>query len=794
MLSNDGYFDIRYDAPFLAVAVVLCFLATLALVNLNDHAAAARGRARAAWLAVAGVTGGAGIWATHFFAMLGLITGLRSGYDWVPLAAALLAAVGGAVAGLAVAARVPGRSGAAAGGALIGAGAVAMHACGMVGYEVAGAMEFDVRLLALATVLAVGLSAAAMAVGCRGGLRGRLACATLLALAVCSHHLLALKAIAILPDPRLGVPQGALAPDQLVVPVAAASLLILLLAVVALGADLRLRRRAAAEVRRMTSLADAAVEGLMICDGDRVVTANTSFSLLSGFSSAEVAGMALADLLPDAASRDAWPRRGGTPVETALLSRDGRRVPVEVLVNDIDFAGKRHQVIALRDLAARKRAEDSIRFLAHHDALTGLPNRALFDARLDEAVEGAGRRGRGFAVLCLDLDRFKEINDLFGHGIGDEALMAFARALAGFARGGRLAARLGGDEFALLLPDVGEPAAAGRVALDLLEVLAELNRERGSGPALATSIGVALYPGDGEDRQHLLNAADTALYRAKAEGRGTHRCYEAGMGAEVRGRRLMEHQLRSALARREMSLVYQPQLAVASGAVVGFEALLRWTQPDRGAVSPALFIPVAEESGAILQIGEWVLRTACAEAATWTVPLRIAVNVSAVQLHAPGFAESVEAIVAETGIDPRRLELEVTETALIRDITRALAALTRLKRLGVKIAMDDFGTGYSSLSNLRAFPFDRIKIDGSFVQSVDANEQAAAIVRAILGLGRGLDLAILAEGVETKAELGFLGAELCDEVQGYLLGRPAPIETFAAATRGERAAGDTLAA
>ena len=794
MLSNDGHFDIRYDAPFLGVAVILCLLSTLALVNLNDQVGASRGRARAAWLAIAGLTGGAGIWATHFFAMLGLNTGLRSGYDVVPMVAALIIAVGGTVAGLAIAARAQGRGGAMAGGATIGAGAVAMHGCAMAGYEVAGVLDPSLALLALATVLALVLAAAAVVVGRRGGLRGRLACAMLLALAICSHHLIALKAIAILPAPGTGVAPGALAPDQLIGPVAVASVLILLLAVVALGADLRLRRRAAAEVLRMTSLADAAVEGLMICDGDRVVTANTSFALLSGHSSAAVVGMALCELLPDADHRDAWPRRGGAPVETVLLARDGGRVPVEVLVNDIEFAGKRHQAIALRDLGARKRAEDSMRFMAHHDGLTGLPNRALFDAVLDDAVTGAGRRGHGFAVLCLDLDRFKEINDLFGHGAGDEALKTVGRVLAGFAGGGRVAARLGGDEFAVLVPDAGEPAVAGRLALDILAALAELNVGRDSGPALATSIGVALFPGDGEDRQHLLNAADTALYRAKAEGRGTHRFYESGMGAEVRGRRLMEHELRTAVARGEMSLVYQPQLAVATGTIVGFEALLRWNRPAHGFVSPALFIPVAEETGTILQIGDWVLRTACAEAAGWRVPLRVAVNVSAVQLHAPGFADSVEAVLAETGIDPRRLELEVTETALIRDITRALAALTRLKQLGVKIAMDDFGTGYSSLSNLRAFPFDRIKIDGSFVQSVDANQQASAIVRAILELGRGLDLAILAEGVETKAELGFLGAELCDEVQGYLLGRPAPIETFAAATRGEAADLGTLAA
>jgi EAL domain-containing protein (putative c-di-GMP-specific phosphodiesterase class I) len=283
----------------------------------------------------------------------------------------------------------------------------------------------------------------------------------------------------------------------------------------------------------------------------------------------------------------------------------------------------------------------------------------------------------------------------------------------------------------------------------------------------------------------LLACADTALYRAKVEGRATWRFFESSMGDAVRDRRLLEQDLRHAIAGNQMSLVYQPQEAMTRGSVIGFEALLRWAHPVRGNVPPDIFIPVAEETGAILDIGEWVLRTACREAASWKQPLTIAVNVSAVQIYHDSFVSMVHEILLETDLPAHRLELEITETALIKDFNRALSTLRRVKALGVHIAMDDFGTGYSSLSNLRAFPFDKIKIDGSFIRSVNTNSQAAAIVRAVVGLGRGLGLPVLAEGVETEAELQFLLDENCDEVQGYLLGRPAAIGSFRHLTESE---------
>jgi diguanylate cyclase (GGDEF)-like protein len=465
--------------------------------------------------------------------------------------------------------------------------------------------------------------------------------------------------------------------------------------------------------------------------------------------------------------------------------------PVELILRSLDFAGRPHHVIAVRDLRARREAERHIRYLAHHDALTSLPNRSHFNTRMDEEIHAALVKSEKLAVLCLDLDRFKEVNDLFGHAAGDRVLQAVAARVTAVLGEGHMMARLGGDEFAILLPQLASPSVASDLAQTVLDAL----RRKDHFPeieSISSSIGIAIYPDDAVERETLLVHADTALYRAKGEGRATHRFFEAKMGADVRERRLIEHDLRHAIARNELRLVYQPQMDIRSGAVTGFEALLRWRHPTRGEISPAVFIPIAEESGAILAIGDWVLKRACRDAAKWNQPLGIAVNVSGVQIHNTNFVQELHNALLETGLSPRRLEIEITETALVRDFNRALATLRRVKAFGVRIAMDDFGTGYSSLSNLRAFPFDKIKIDSSFIKSVDTNEQAATIVRAVLGIGRGLGLPVLAEGVETDRELRFLQEELCDAIQGYLVARPAEIETFHELTHHDGIASDMI--
>jgi diguanylate cyclase (GGDEF)-like protein/PAS domain S-box-containing protein len=442
-----------------------------------------------------------------------------------------------------------------------------------------------------------------------------------------------------------------------------------------------------------------------------------------------------------------------------------------------DDGKPQYLVTVIEDLTERKQAEAQIAHMAHHDALTDLPNRAAFAEHLQATLENAATAHDRFAVLCIDLDRFKEVNDVFGHSVGDALLRDVSRRLQESAAGAFIA-RLGGDEYALIAQ--GEPSSIASIAERLLDSVAndvEIEQHR---VRIGLSIGVAIYPSDGADATTLLGNADAALYRAKSDGRGTIRFFHATMDQRLREQRALQHELHSALDQDELVLHYQPQASIG-GEVKGFEALVRWRHPTRGLVPPGIFIPLAEESGNIIEIGEWTLREACREAASWSKPLQVAINLSPVQFRHGDLPGLVHSVLLETGLPPGRLELEITEGVLIGDYSRAISILRRLKTLGVRIAMDDFGTGYSSLSYLHAFPFDKIKIDRAFISNLDRNAQAAAIIRAVIGLARGLSLPVVAEGVESEEQLAFLSREACDEVQGYLIGRPEPIENYATA-------------
>jgi diguanylate cyclase (GGDEF)-like protein/PAS domain S-box-containing protein len=775
----------EHDLRLVGLAAVICTLASFAAISLLHHMRRSTGTMRMIWLAVSATSTGFGIWATHFIAMLAFSPGLPSGYNLLLTIFSLIAAIFLTGAGLAFAVLAGGRTSTWIGGAMVGGGIAAMHYTGMAAFEIQGRVEWDPSLVVASIALGALIGAFALPIGLRGPqLKWKLIGALLLTLAICSHHFTAMGAAAIVPDPTMDIPPTALPAGWLAIAVALASFVIVALALMGVAIEMRDRRRSEIEFDRMHGLANAAVEGLLVCDGDCIITVNNSFADLVGAPAESMTHAKLEQCVPDAGTRLKLFERPNQPVEGELLRADGGRTPVELILRPIDFGGKPHHAIAVRDLQARKQAEQHIRFLAHHDSLTGIPNRSTFNKRLDQEIERTRETGRRLAVLCLDLDRFKEVNDLFGHAAGDATLQAVATRIAGLLDEGQMLARLSGDEFAILLPGLANPTIVGRIAENILEVLRSKAGDYEIDAPIGTSIGIAIYPDDATDRHALLSHADTALYRAKHEGRGTYRFFEASMGAAVRDRRMLEHDLRNAIARGELRLVYQPQKEIRDGRILGFEALLRWKHATRGEIAPNEFIPIAEESGTILPIGEWVLREACREAASWTQPLTVAVNVSAVQIHNENFAHVVHEILFETGLTPGRLELEVTETALVRDLNRALATLRRIKVLGVRIAMDDFGTGYSSLSNLRAFPFDKIKIDGSFIKSVNVNDQAAAIVRSVLGLGRALRLPVLAEGVETAAELAFLEGEMCNEAQGYLLGRPGDIAGFRRLTHG----------
>ncbi|MBN9316703.1 MAG: EAL domain-containing protein [Devosia sp.] len=422
------------------------------------------------------------------------------------------------------------------------------------------------------------------------------------------------------------------------------------------------------------------------------------------------------------------------------------------------------------DITEQRQHEERIRHLARHDALTQLPNRVQFLEEMAAAEPGL-ERGDRIAVLCIDLDHFKAVNDTLGHSLGDKLLQQVSARLWGATREDDVLARLGGDEFALLLRDIQSPGEAAAIADRIVKAMSNPFTIDGHQLVIGTSVGIAMAPQDGDTAEILMKNADLALYRAKNEGRSTYHFFEPGMDAAIQKRRTIEAGLRLALARGEFRLVYQPLVGLKENRITCLEALLRWDS-DRGVVSPAEFIPVAEETGLIVQIGDWVLREACRTAATWPPGVRVAVNLSAVQFKNKRLFETVEAALRETGLSPARLELEITESLLLSDNEPTLKTLHRLRALGVRISMDDFGTGYSSLSYLRSFPFDKIKIDRSFMRDLKSKGDSLAIIKAVIGLGHSLGMSTTAEGIETEEQLDAVRAQGCNEVQGFLFSPP----------------------
>jgi diguanylate cyclase (GGDEF)-like protein/PAS domain S-box-containing protein len=561
---------------------------------------------------------------------------------------------------------------------------------------------------------------------------------------------------------------------------------------VATHEDITELRRAEMERDRNRTFLDTLVEHMPITvtvkdarDG-RYVLVNRAAEALFALPRGQMLGKRVHDVFPKAeadffAARDREimqsPDRLFVTEHTVNTPHDGTHILTTKKLAIRGENGEPQYLLGLsEDITERKRAEERATYLTHHDPLTELPNRAAFNEQLSFARERALATDAAFAVLCLDLDRFKEVNDVLGHAAGDVLLREVAKKLAAAADGAFLA-RLGADEFAFICSGGAQPAAAAALARRVQSAIAANIEVDGYSRRAELSIGVAIFPTDGTDSATLLANAGAALDRAKEEGRGAIHFFAAAMDLELRERRALQHDLQSAIARNELALHYQPQARV-DGEIVGFEALARWQHPTRGAVPPGTFIPLAEESGLIVPISEWILRAACREAASWPRDLQIAVNLSPVQFRHGDLAGLVHAILLETGLSPGRLELEVTEGVLIDDFSRAVSILRRLKSLGVRIAMDDFGTAYSSLSYLQSFPFDKIKIDQAFISNVERNRQSAAIARAVIALARVLGLPVLAEGVETKEQLAFLAREGCDEVQGYLIGRPRPIAEY----------------
>ncbi|NGM22827.1 EAL domain-containing protein [Roseomonas stagni] len=778
----------QHDIALVAAAATICVLGCYATFVLLQQASGRSGRERRRWLAGTAVAAGISAWATHFLAMLAFEPGVPAGYEPLRTVASFVLVIAIAYPAFALAAGSRGLRAAVAGG-LAGLGIAAMHYLGMSAYRLAGDMVWDWPAVVASVVLGAALPMAALwAAALHPGRAGRLAGTGLLTAGICALHFTGMSAVLVLPDAAAALPDGALSAGWLAPFVGLGALAILLIGLAAAGLAVREGQRELAEAARTRSLVDAAVEGLLLCDGDAVVTANRSVQLLTGHDMPWFTGRPLREIIRPEAAIAALLRGDGGTEELELLANGGEAIPVEVVSRPFQHAGSTRRVIAIRDLRDRRRAEERIRFLAHHDPLTRLPNRAGLATELTRALDLRGRHGGPFAMLALDLDRFKAVNDTLGHAVGDVLLSKTAARLRNALRAGDLVSRQGGDEFMVVQFEPTQPEAATRLAERLVELLARPFVVDGHVLNIGTSIGIALFPQDGADPATLMRNADLALYRAKSDGRGAYRFFEEEMDTRMQRRRLLEVELRTAMTMRQFHLLYQPQLSLDSETINGFEALIRWRHPQGGIVSPADFIPLAEETGLIVPIGEWVLREACREAAGWATPATISVNLSPVQVRSPGLVEVVRSACMSAGLDPKRLELEITESVLLTGSDATLETLRQLKALGARISMDDFGTGYSSLSYLRSFPFDKIKIDRSFVGDITSNGDSAAIIRAIIGLGRSLRMETTVEGVETAEQLAHIRAEGCDQAQGYLIGRPLPAEAAQAMLAQPRAA------
>jgi len=565
--------------------------------------------------------------------------------------------------------------------------------------------------------------------------------------------------------------------------------------------DITKTKKTEAELRRTKIFLDAVIEHVPVpivvrdvegtgadVRGSRFTLFNRAYEELTGDSRTRLIGKTAHEIFPTQRA-DMIVRSDNEALQTGRVVStpehrietvgNGQRLVKASKIAIRDESGEsKYLLTVLDDITEQRRIEEHISYLAHNDSLTGLPNRASFLDHLNGTLDHAAKAGEQFAVMCLDLDRFKEANDVYGHLVGDGLLREAARRLQAAADDAFIA-RIGGDEFMLVVSDETPETTAAELGDRLIEAFSSNFEVDGHQIQVGLSIGVAVFPTDGTHAKTLIANADAALYQAKSEVRGSVRFFEEKLGSRLRERRELQTDLRKALEGDGLSLHYQPQKTIAGGKIVGLEALARWNCPKRGMVSPEIFIPIAEQSSQIITLGEWILREACREAASWQEPLRVAVNISPIQFHHGDLPNLVHTVLLETGLKAERLELEITEGVLIDDFARAVSILRKLKSLGIHIALDDFGSGYSSLSYLHAFPFEKIKIDRVFVGDLEHNHHSMAIVRAIITLGHNLNIPILAEGVETESQLQFLAQEGCDEVQGYLTGRPYPIETYA---------------
>ncbi len=775
------FLRLSHDPGLLLAALAVCGLSAFSVFRIRWRMGVVRGGAWHVWVFLAAASAGAGMWGTHMLAVLAERSGMRTGFDPLGTLGSLAVAVVGAHLSLALAWSGRERLRVVTGGVLFAFTVAGMHYTAIAAQHMEAALRWEPILVWLSAVTGATLSAVALLIAGRATrLPRQVAGAATLAASVLALHFIGMAAVTMIPDAKLSLPGGLL--DQTAM-LFIACLIPGLMISAGLGAaylDDTSNRRAQARAQR---LADATREGIAILGSDRrVQDCNAAFCGLCGLTVEEIRGRDLWSLVVlDQETESRLDQRQDAHVAAA----DGTRVPVALKLAFVSEQGEDARpglIAAVTDLREQRAAEARIRFLNEHDVVTGLPNRAALVGRMEEAMARV-KAGDTESLVLLDVrvTNSQEINTLHGHAAGDALLAKVGERLKRLAGGPEATARLGGNAFAFYI--VGTREMEEESASVFFERVTSVLRRPFVWNAQAIEpqvrIGVAGVPQDSTSVAELMLHAESALQTPDEEGRDGVFLFRRDLHEALNAQRALAHDLRRAIAADELTVYYQPQARAEDGTLCGFEALVRWNHPELGFLPPDRFIGVAESNGLIGALGEWVLRRACLDAVTWPKPVTVAVNLSPLQVGEPGLPARVHEILLETGLSPGRLELEITESALFRDYQRALDVLRRLKAMGIRIAMDDFGTGFSSLSTLQSFPFDKIKIDKSFVQGVGVLERSTVIVKAVLGIGRGLAIPVVAEGVETGEQMSFLRDELCASVQGYFIGKPGPVELHA---------------
>ncbi|MEC9250644.1 MAG: EAL domain-containing protein [Pseudomonadota bacterium] len=763
-----------HDLWLLGIAALLSLACAVAATAAVRRILILEDERRLVWLTVAGFLTGIGSWGAGFVALMGFNAGTTIAFDPFLVLSAFLVGVGMACAGWTVMTFFKHRLGSLLGGATVGAGTAAMIYFGLnaVSAPVPVGWNETTACLGMGAVIVIAMISALTAARVQGWLGLGLA-ALLLSTIPGIAYVTLTTALEISDAASMPLNKLEMAPKLLGLTIALGILPIAGLGLTFALFDLHIGKRREAEGQRINALANSTFEGLVLVQEDRIVEANDRICEMTGLSKPDLIDMPISKLALDAQSVERLQRlECGQKATCHLRSRSAEDITAQVSCRQIEYRKRESLILAFRDISSEERSRQRIMHMAHHDALTGLPNRLRFRECLENALTLAWGDHSEVALMFFDLDRFKEVNDVHGHAAGDELLKTVAQRMQDALPKGAIAARLSGDEFAVILPGVESRMAATAVAERVVSSVGSPVTLGAVHLNVSASGGVTMFPLDGEDPDRLMNQADLALYKAKNLGRNCVCEFDPKMGRELQERRLLESDLALAIEDEILDLHFQPQAHLGTGDIVGFEALVRWEDEVRGFVSPAEFIQLAEESGQILKLGQWVLEQACREAVYWPGGQRVSINVSPAQFKQGNFILSVERALSSSGLEPHRLEIEITEGVLIDDEARALGLMRRLKELGVVLSMDDFGTGYASLNYLRAFPFDKIKIDRSFISGLQNEPEAQIIVASTIELAHQLGMGVVVEGIEDLDEMSALGDQPEVLIQGYLLSRP----------------------